>query len=189
VSLPARAVLLAALLGLPLAARADSLYVVEQIVVSVNSSADGSGERVGSLKSGDKVELLGRSGESAHVRLADGKDGWLRASYLSADEPLRARLQRSEAEVARQSAPLNSLQTQPTPTSAAHAAAAAPAAAEEVLPASAAPLFSSAPESSTPARWPWLSLGALAGVAGGFALGWYTLDRTIRRKYGGLKVY
>jgi hypothetical protein len=183
VPLPARAVLLAALLGLPVVTLADSLYIVEQIVVSVNSSADGSGERVGSLKSGDKVELLGRSGESAHVRLADGREGWLRASYLSADEPLRARLQRSEAEVARLGAQLNSLRTQTTSTAAPAAAAA------EVPSASAAPLFSSAPESSAPARWPWLSLGALLGVAAGFGLGWYTLDRTIRRKYGGLKIY
>ncbi|MGB9333066.1 MAG: SH3 domain-containing protein, partial [Steroidobacteraceae bacterium] len=91
-----------ALAGLCTQARAaDALYVVEQVVVSVSSTADGSGERIGTLKSGDRVELIERAGEAVHVRLADGKDGWLRAIYLSGDEPLRPRLQQSEAEVTR----------------------------------------------------------------------------------------
>ena len=39
-------------------AHAESLYVIEQLVVSVNSAADGSGERVGQIKSGDQVEMI-----------------------------------------------------------------------------------------------------------------------------------
>jgi hypothetical protein len=34
-----------------------------------------------------------------------------------------------------------------------------------------------------------VGLSALAALAVGFALGWRTLDRTIRKKYGGLKIY
>ena len=84
---------LGALLGALLAAAtpgaraADTLYVVEQVVVSLNGSADGSGERVASLKSGDRVELLERVGEAVHVRLPDGREGWLRAIYVSGDAP------------------------------------------------------------------------------------------------------
>jgi hypothetical protein len=33
----------------------------------------------------------------------------------------------------------------------------------------------------------WVS--ALAGLGAGFALGWRVLDRRIRAKYGGLRIY
>ena len=32
------------------------------------------------LKSGDRVELIERAGEAVHVRLADGREGWLRVA-------------------------------------------------------------------------------------------------------------
>ena len=90
----------------------EPLYVVEQVIVSVNSAADGSGERVASLKSGERVELLERAGESVHVRLPDGKEGWLRAIYLSGDAPLKPRLAQAEAEVTRLQAQVGRLQGQ-----------------------------------------------------------------------------
>ena len=113
-----------ALAGLCTQARAaDALYVVEQVVVSVSSTADGSGERIGTLKSGDRVELIERAGEAVHVRLADGKDGWLRAIYLSGDEPLRPRLQQSEAEVTRLKAEVSRLQAEASATASMRSAA------------------------------------------------------------------
>ena len=90
----------------------EPLYVVEQVIVSVNSTADGSGERVASLKSGERVELIERAGESVHVRLPDGKEGWLRAIYLSGDAPLKPRLAQAEAEVTHLQAQVARLQGQ-----------------------------------------------------------------------------
>ena len=187
-----RAALLALSTGLaglqPAAFAGDSLYVVEQVVVSVSSSADGSGERVAALKSGDRVELIERAGEAAHVRLPDGKEGWVRAIYLSGDEPMRPRLQQSEAEVARLKSEVSRLEAQV----AASAGAARPepaASAPEEPQAPAATLFGAQPESAPRRLWVWVSLTALAALGAGFALGWRTLDRSIRRKYGGLKIY
>ncbi|MGP8032877.1 MAG: hypothetical protein ACLPQ6_01940 [Steroidobacteraceae bacterium] len=37
--------------------------------------------------------------------------------------------------------------------------------------------------------WEWLVGAALLALAGGFVLGWRVLDRRIRRKYGGLRIY
>jgi hypothetical protein len=182
------AALLATLLGAHAACAADALYVVEQVVVSVNSSADGSGERVASLKSGDRVELIERAGESVHVRLPDGKDGWLRAIYVSGDEPTRPRLQQSEAEVARLKAEVSRLEAELAGAASVRGAAATPAAEESPVPSPAA-LFDAAPEAGARRVWPWAALTALLALAAGFALGWRTLDRTIRKKYGGLKIY
>jgi hypothetical protein len=190
---------LGALLGLALAAAvpgaraADTLYVVEQVVVSLNASADGSGERVASLKSGDRVELLERGGESVHVRLPDGREGWLRALYVSGDAPLRPRLQQSEAEVTRLKAEVSRLEAQVSAAASLNAsalpAAAAPASAEDHASVAPAGLFSP-PADSPPRRvWPWAVCCMLLGLLLGFALGWRMLDRSIRKKYGGLKIY
>ena len=40
-----------------------------------------------------------------------------------------------------------------------------------------------------PSAWGWLAATALVALAAGFLLGWRLLDRRIRRKYGGLRIY
>jgi hypothetical protein len=171
-----------------------TVYVIEQLVVNVNSAPDASGERIATVKSGDALELIERSGEQVHVRLPGGRDGWVRAGYLSNDEPLRPRLAQREAEVAQLKDELTRLQTQLTAARAAHpAAAAAPPAATPPAenPANPPPraLFDAAGDEPPRRVWP-LALGSsLAALAVGFALGALVLDRHIRRKYGGLRIY
>jgi hypothetical protein len=173
------------------ASAGEPLYVVEQVIVSVNSTADGSGERVASLKSGDRVELVERAGESVHVRLPDGKEGWLRAIYLSGDAPLKPRLTQAEAEVTRLQAQVSRLEGQLAATTGARHETQATAAAVPVAEEPPAPqgMFATAASAAPRAAWPW-GLGAgIAGLAAGFVLGWRILDRNIRRKYGGLRIY
>jgi SH3 domain protein len=186
---PALLAALGLLAGAAPAAAAEALYVVEQLVVSVNSTPDAGGERIASLKSGDRVELIERSGDAAHVRLANGKDGWLRSSYLSAEQPLRPRLQQSEAEVTGLKAQVSRLEAQLSGVSSLRAAAPLAAAPEAAAAAAPAPLFSAAGEAAAPRVWPWAVLSAALALVVGFALGWWMLDRSIRKKYGGLKIY
>ena len=174
--------------GAPPAA-AEALYVVEQLVVSISSTPDAGGEHIASLKSGDRVELIERSGDAAHVRLANGKDGWLRSSYLSTEQPLRPRLQQSEAEVTGLKAQVSRLEAQLSGASSLRAAAPLAAAPEEAAAAAPAPLFSAAGEAAAPRVWPWAVLSAALALVVGFGLGWWVLDRSIRKKYGGLKIY
>ena len=194
------AALLVAGLALPALLRAEPLYVIEQLAVNVNSAPDASGERVATLKSGDRVEELERAGDEVHVRLANGREGWVRASYLSATEPLRVRLSQREAEVARLNDEVSALKAklQSTPATVATANAAGNA----VTPAAIAPrratedpavgapgaLFSAGEERARPA-WPWTLAAGLIGFGAGFGLGALMLDRHIRRKYGGLRIY
>lgn len=194
------------------AARAETLYVVEQLIVNVNSAPDASGERIATVKSGEGVEALERVRDEVHVKLAGGKDGWIRASYLSADEPLRPRLAERTAEVARLKEDVSRLQAQldaARSTGAARSAGAAPgggaAASAPAAPAPAAPapaasaedsaspppraLFAGAAEEGPRRVWPWALGAALLALCVGFALGALVLDRHIRRKYGGLRIY
>jgi len=170
--------------------QAESLYVIEQLVVAVNSAPDASGERVATLKSGDRVEVIERSGEQVHVQLGSGPEGWVRASYLTAEEPLRTRLAQREAEVARLGDEVKRLESQLRASAAPAAAAPAPSAA--VVEDSAAPpgraLFGAGEERPRPV-WPWMIAAALIAFGSGFGLGALLLDRHIRRKYGGLRIY
>ncbi len=192
---------LAAFLLLPKLLHAESLYVIEQLVVAVASAPDASAERVATIKSGDRVEVLERSGEQVHVRLAGGREGWIRAAYLSAEEPLRTRLAQRDADIARLTAELTALKAQPASNagpspstavvgvSAPSGTAAAPAAgAEEPAGAAVGGLFG-ASEERPRTLWPWTLAAALIGFGMGFALGALMLDRHIRRKYGGLRIY
>jgi hypothetical protein len=184
------------------AARAETLYVIEQLVAAVSSAPDGTGERIASVKSGDRLEVLERSGDQIHVRTAGGKDGWIRASYLSADEPLRPRLAERTAEVARLREDVSRLQAQldaarsavgaaPGGGAAASAPAAPAPAASAEDPASPPPraLFAGATEENPRRVWPWALGAALLALCVGFGLGALVLDRHIRRKYGGLRIY
>jgi hypothetical protein len=206
------------------AARAETLYVVEQLVVNVNSAPDATGERIATIKSGDAVEVLDRQGDQIHVHLANGTDGWVRKSYLATDEPLHVRLAERTTEVeklkqdvtrlegelaaakggtrAKSGTPQTNTGTttatatgapQPaSPTPAAPATAPAPDAADSTASEQTAhepPYFMTPPDSPARPVWHW-ALGSFVVALGlGFALGWSMLDRRIRRKYGGLRIY
>ena len=230
----------AALLLLPALAaasaiHAETLYVIEQLVVNVNSAPDATGERVANIKSGDAVEVLDRQGDQIQVHLANGTEGWVRKSYLSAEEPARMRLGERTAEVEKLKQDVTRLEAElaaaktashakpggaqtntaatgpapamtsaaPTkspaamtpatpPAPAAASTVAAPTAAESGAaeqPAHEPPYFMTPPDSPARPVWHW-ALGSFVVALGlGFALGWQMLDRRIRRKYGGLRIY
>lgn len=198
--------LLALLLTAP-AAHADTTYVIEQLVVSVTSAPGGEGERVSQVKSGDKLELIEREGDESHVRLSNGKDGWLKSSYLTADPPLQTRLTERTAEVEKlnQDADklrqeddklkqnVSRLESQLAASRAAHTATSdAPPPVSDPLPPPAPvhdTVFLQSPERL--GQIPWLLLLGSSAVMllVGFTIGWKTLDGRIRRKYGGLRIY
>jgi hypothetical protein len=197
-ALPASLLLLCAVAS-P-AVRAETLYVIEQLVVSVSSAPDGSGERIASVRSGDALEVLERSGDEVHVRTGSGREGWIRAGYLSAEEPLRPRLAQRTAEVARLKEDVSRLQAQleaarstasaaPGGGAAAPSAAPVPVVAAEDAASAPRALFAAAEEENPRRVWPWALGAALLALCVGFALGALVLDRHIRRKYGGLRIY
>ena len=202
--------------------RTETQYVIEQLVVSVNAQADGSGDRVDQIKSGDRVEVLEKQGDQSHVRLSSGQEGWVRSSYLSTTPPLREQLKSRTDELEKLRGEKTKLEAElASARKAATAAASAPAASRvpAVVPAPvasapppAAAEAAASPEPSTgssapegagsnppmfasngflPSRPSWLFAIAvsLLTLLGGFALGWRVLDKRIRAKYGGLRIY
>lgn len=200
-------------------AHAQTLYVVEHVVVSVNAQADGSGERIGQIKSGDQVELIERQDEQAHIRLGSGEEGWVKASYLSESLPLQQQLKarndelervrkektQLEADLAAARKAASAAAAAPPPAAAAAKPAAAkpvPAPPPEELPQpppgnspqdsagqGAPPLFSEDPMMPSRPTWLWTLGASILSLGVGFAVGWRLLDRRIRAKYGGLRIY
>ena len=229
-----RALLLLPALVAASAIHAETLYVIEQLVVNVNSAPDATGERVANIKSGDAVEVLDRQGDQIQVHLANGTEGWVRKSYLSAEEPARMRLGERTAEVDKLKQDVTRLEgelaaaktashgkpggaqtntaaagpapamtssastkspaamTPATPPASAAPTAAAPTAAESGAAEQSAhepPYFMTPPDSPARPVWHWALGSFVVALALGFALGWQMLDRRIRRKYGGLRIY
>ncbi len=199
-----------------LAQQSETQYVIEQLVVSVNAAADGSGDRIDQIKSADRVEVLEKQGDQSRVRLPSGQEGWVRTSYLSATPPMRDQLRTRTEELEKLRAEKTKLEADLT--TARKAASAAAAAASAVPAAALAPPASEpaprasdpapAPESAStdtapsnppmfasdelmPSRPSWFAAIAagLLTLIGGFALGWRVLDKRIRAKYGGLRIY
>jgi hypothetical protein len=199
----------------------DPIYVIEQLVVSVASAPGPDGERIGQVKSGDKLELIERQGEEAHVRLPNGKEGWIKASYLSTEEPLQHRLTERTAEVEKLKQEgeklkqdMSRLESQLAAARVAHNAASAsgstpgathagtpapntpteiPPAVSEALSGGSAPIretvFLRSPDRPGQTPWPLVLGTSFVMLLAGFVLGWKTLDRRIRHKYGGLRIY
>jgi uncharacterized protein YgiM (DUF1202 family) len=53
---------------------------------------------LGSVAPGERIEVVATAGEWAHVKRADGSEGWLAARYLAREAPPSARIAELEAE-------------------------------------------------------------------------------------------
>jgi uncharacterized protein YgiM (DUF1202 family) len=187
----------AMLMALAAGAGAGTAYVSDELVLGVYAEQNGQSQRLATLHSGANLETLGVSGEFTRVRLSDGTSGWVKSSYLTTQEPATARLKQLQDELDRSRA------TTPALAEAAarseleqlrrelKAAVDAPAPRNSGAPVPAAP----APDSRTSAAvapgahtWVWVP-ALLAALACGFWLGYATLARRVRRKFGGIKVY
>jgi hypothetical protein len=193
--------------------RAEQLYVIDKLVISLFSEPNGQGERVTTLETGDAVESLERDGSSVHVRLTDGREGWIGANYLSSQAPASVRLKELEGtpaadaqaqvtasekkysdEIARLQKQNTSLKEEveklkkaPPPAVAVPIVNPAP----EPPPVEERPVPSESAVVQTTIGAPWwgLFVAAFAAAALGFAVGYARLARLIRRKYGSLRIY
>ncbi len=191
---------LAAAILMALAARvgAATAYVSDELVLGVYAEQNSQGQRLATLHSGATLETLGVNGEFTQVRLADGTTGGSNPPTSPPRNPPLSASSSSEDELDRSRA-----------TTPALAEAAARSEVEQLkrelkdrqdAPAQRKPGRARAGEgrrpTAGPARrrargvhaWVWLP-ALLAALACGFWLGYATLARRVRHKFGGIKVY
>ena len=175
---------------------AATAYVSDELVLGVYSEQNNQGQRLTTLHSGASVDTLGVNGEFTEVRLSDGTTGWVKSAYLTPREPAAARVKQLEDELDRSRATTPAL---------AEAAARNEVlllqraladkqseldAARQGLAAHATSAGVATPGGPSAQLRPWMAvLAMLAALACGFWLGFITLARRVRRKFGGIKVY
>jgi uncharacterized protein YgiM (DUF1202 family) len=194
--------LLALLAGTGVAATA---YVSDELVLGVYAEQNNQGQRLATLHSGTSVETLEQSGEFTQVRLSDGTTGWVKSTFLTLTQPAvvrikqleeeldrtrattpalaeaaaRSELERLKQELAARQGELDALRSGAvsTPGAAAAAPSAQPPGPLAAIPAPAG-------------KWPVIAaIIAAIALACGFWLGYATLARRVRQKFGGIKVY
>jgi phage protein D len=181
---------------LALGASADTAFVSDELVLGVYAEENNQGQRLATLHSGSMVETLSVSGEFTQVRLNDGTTGWVKSTYLTNKEPAVIKVKQLEEELDRRRAT--------TPALAEAAArnevlqlqrqlAAKQAEIDEIRAAAAAPAERVAVVPSRPRFGAmgafWVAAAVALSLLSGFWLGWATLARKVKHKFGGIKVY
>ena len=186
-------------------ATAATAYVTDELVLGLYAEQNGQGQRLATLHSGASLETLGVNGEFTEVRLNDGTVGWVKSAYLTTREPATARVKKLEEELDQRRATTpalaeaaarseveqlkRELAAKQADLDAARGAQAAPAAASG-LDTSASPGGASAGVTAAISGRAWIVVVALlAALSCGFWLGYATLARRIKQKFGGIKVY
>jgi len=196
------------LLTLPAArAAAATAYVSDELVLGLYAEQNGQGQRLATLHSGASVETLGVNGEFTEVRLNDGTVGWVKSAYLTTREPATLRVKQLEEELDRRRATTpalaeaaarseveqlkRELAAKQSDLDAARGALAVPAAASGLGTAGgASPGGASSGIAASISGHAWVGIVAvLAALSCGFWLGYATLARRIKHKFGGIKVY
>ena len=182
-------------------------YVTDELVLGVYASQSTLGPRLATLHSGAAVDTLASSGDATQVRLADGTTGWVKSAYLVSSAPATVRIKQLQEELDRRLAtPLGlaeaaerseverltrELAKQPGAAGAgASAEGKGGAGSPGTANGGAVGVRAAGPATSRAASFPWrwcLAVGGALGV--GFWLGYATLARRVKLKFGGIKVY
>jgi uncharacterized protein YgiM (DUF1202 family) len=193
-------------LALPLAlltarAAAATAYVSDELVLGVYSEQNNQGQRLTTLHSGARVETLGVGGEFTQVRLSDGTTGWVKSAYLTSQEPAVVRVKALEEELDRSRATTPALAEAAARSEVEQLKGELKAKEAELVAANAAPAAAGSSSAATQSGviagisaassgHPWIGVAAVSGaLIVGFWLGYATLARRVKHKFGGIKVY
>jgi SH3 domain protein len=180
---------------------AATAYVSDELVLGVYAEENNQGQRLATLHSGTGVETLAQNGDFTQVRLSDGTTGWVKSAFLTLKEPAVVRVKQLEEELDRSRATTPALAEAAARSEverlklelAAKQGELDAARAEKLAPVTASLPTSgalAAIQAAAAPRWGVIAgIAAAIGLACGFWLGYATLARRVRHKFGGIKVY
>lgn len=189
-----------AALACPTPLIAETAYVTDILRLGLHRAEDTSDQPFRTLVSGTELEVLARTTNYAHVRAADGQEGWVKSAYLVLDKPAQLKIAETETELAALRAELDraksaqrgaeqQLDQVSQQIDAASSSSDAVEATLSRLKAENADFEERLERyrGSIPISW---VLGALAvTLVAGFAGGLAWVDYTSRRRHGGFRVY
>ena len=186
--------------GLPLGAGAATLYVTDSLRLGIHEAEDTSDRPFDNLTSGMEVEVLERNTNYARVKLADGREGWVKAAFIVPEKPAAARVLELEATITgleRDVATARSAQGAAEQelsrlTNQMIATTGSAEAIEDTVKRLRAENRAYEERLETYRRtlplW-WAVGAAVVALGAGFVAGLWWLDALIRRRHGGFRVY
>ena len=185
---------------LPAFAFAETAYVTDNLRLGLHQASDTSDRAFRTLDSGQTLDIISRDRNYANVRLPDGVEGYVKAAYLVFDKPaklivaetaaaneaLQKELQETKAAFAAPAQTIAALEAELAERS---EAATASAARVEALSAQVDDFRGrqDAFKYSMPIKWVGgaMFVCLLAGFLGGL---WW-VDRSSRKRHGGIRIY
>ncbi len=182
------------------AASAETAYVTDVLRLGIHAAPDTSDRAFDNLVSGTAVEVLERNSGYARVKLADGREGWVRSTYLVTTAPAAARIADLEAQVvdlegavtAAKAAQAAAEQELGRVTTQFQATTGSTVSIEETLERLTAEnrAYEERFESYRHALpLTWVVVAGVVALVAGFLAGLWWLDALIRRRHGGFRVY
>jgi len=188
------------LVVLPMAAVAETAYITDNLRLGLHQAEDTSGRAFRMLDSGQALEIVSRTRNYANVRLPDGAQGYVKAAYLVAEKPAKLIVAETIAERDALAAELEETKL----------AFAGPAATIQGLKDDAANLTAELESAeiritdlsdenasiqglkeryrgSLPITWVAAAIGVC--LLGGFLAGLWWVDRSSRKRHGGIRIY
>jgi SH3 domain protein len=185
---------------LPMIAAAETAYITDNLRLGLHQAEDTSDRAFRMLESGQELEIISRNRNYANVRLPDGARGYVKAAYLVDEKPAKLIVAQTAAERDALIAELEETKR----------AFAVPAATIQGLKDEVGDLTSKLTgaeseitelkkenasiqgmkeryKGSLPLTW----VAAATGVClvGGFLLGLWWVDRSSRKRHGGIRIY
>ena len=182
------------------AARAETAYVTDMLQLGVHGAPDTSDTAFTFLKSADSVEVLERNLFYARVRIADGREGWVRTTFLVDEPPPRLRVETVENERDRTAADLEKLMGRfnqqksklselEGKISANEAGVLAEQEELEQLRAANGDLDERLETYRYSLPIFWFLIGIILSLGAGVFVGWWWLDNRSRMRHGGFRVH
>jgi len=186
--------------GLPLCPMAETGYVTDDLRLGLHASEGTEDEPFRTLERGTELELLARNASSAKVETLDGAQGWVNSNYLVVEKPASLRaadveaaleIMRAELADAQSSRQASDFQTGPLGQNSQTLQRGNEDALEALEQLRRENQFyvarMEAYRGSVPLTWAVAAL--VVALLGGFVAGMWCLDRLIRKRHGGFRVY
>ena len=191
---------IAVLVLLPAIAVAETAYITDNLRLGLHQMADTSDRAFRMLESGQELEIISRDRNYANVQLPDGARGYVKAAYLVTEKPAKLIVAETAAE-------RDALLVELEETKQAYAG---PAATIQGLEDEVDGLTSRLSEAneeisdlrkdnasiqvlkerykgSLPLTWVAAAIGVC--LVGGFLFGLWWVDRSSRKRHGGIRIY
>lgn len=184
----------------PVMAFAETAYITDNLRLGLHQAADTSDRAFRMLESGQQLEIISRNRNYANVQLPDGTLGYVKAAYLVTEKPAKlvvtetiaerdaalAELEETKEALAEPMATIQTLTDDATRLKTRLETADAAIAELEKENASIQQLKERY-KGSLPISW----VGAAIAVSliGGFLFGLWWVDRSSRKRHGGIRVY